>query len=144
MAISLMASIWDSRNKWSHDDHGFDPKTTVEFISETLVLLQGFKSKKGKAKKPLCTWRAPSVGVVKLNSDGAIRIAKGLAASGWVARDGDGFRSACCKIYGGIGDPLTIEALALRDEIVQAKNQGFQSILAETDCSELVQLWLER
>jgi hypothetical protein len=39
MAISLMASIWDSRNKWSHDDHGFDPKTTVEFISETLVLL---------------------------------------------------------------------------------------------------------
>jgi ribonuclease HI len=144
MAISLMASIWDSRNKWSHDDHGFDPKSTVEFISETLVLLQGFKSKKGKAKKPLCTWKAPPVGVVKLNSDGAIRIAEGLAASGGVARDGDGFRSAWCKLYRGISDPLTIEALALRDAIVQAKIQGFQSILAETDCSELVKLWLER
>jgi hypothetical protein len=51
MAISLMASILDSRKKWSHNDHGFDPKTTVDYISGTLVLLQGFKSKKGKAKK---------------------------------------------------------------------------------------------
>jgi hypothetical protein len=64
MAISLMASIWNSRNDWCHDDHGFDPKT--------------------------------------------------------------------------------IEALALRDAIMAAKNQGFQSILAETYCSELVQFWLER
>jgi ribonuclease HI len=82
--------------------------------------------------------------IVKLNSDRAIRIAEGQAASGGVARDGDGFKSAWCKIYRGINDPLTIEALALRDAIVVAKNQGFQCILAETGYSELVQLWLER
>jgi hypothetical protein len=35
MAISLMASIWNSRNDWSHDDHGFDPKTIGEFILDS-------------------------------------------------------------------------------------------------------------
>jgi hypothetical protein len=24
MTISIMASIWDSRNRWSHDDEGYD------------------------------------------------------------------------------------------------------------------------
>ena len=61
-----------------------------------------------------------------------------------MARDADGFRSAWCRSYQGITDPLIIEALALRDAVVAAHNQNFEKIIAETDCAELVGLWLER
>uniref|UniRef100_A0ACD5Y1Z1 Uncharacterized protein n=1 Tax=Avena sativa TaxID=4498 RepID=A0ACD5Y1Z1_AVESA len=140
MTISIMANIWDSRNKWSHDDQGFEPKATVEYISETLGLLHGLREKKGKSKRLISTWTRPPEGVVKVNSDGAVRLSEGLAASGGVARDGDGFRSAWCRVYQGITEPLTIEALTVRDAVAAARAQNFERIIAETDSSELVGL----
>jgi len=53
MTISIMASIWDPRNKWSHDDQGYSPENTVQYIAETLSLLHGLKEKKGRAKPGL-------------------------------------------------------------------------------------------
>jgi hypothetical protein len=120
MTISIMAQIWDSRNKWSHDDQGYNPKITVGFVAETLALMQGLKKKKRNRRREVSTWLGPPDGVVKLNSDGAIRQGEGIAATGGVARDMDGFRSAWCRVYHGIKDPLIIEALAMRDALVEA------------------------
>jgi ribonuclease HI len=144
MTISIMAQIWDSRNKWSHDDQGYNPKITVGLVAETLALVQGLKKKKRNRRREVSTWLGPPDGVVKLNSDGAIRQGEGIAATGGVARDRDGFRSAWCRVYHGIKDPLIIEALAMRDALVEALKQNFDKVVAETDCSELVQLWVER
>jgi ribonuclease HI len=145
LTISIMAAIWDSRNKWSHDDAGYNPKATVDSIAVTLAMLDGLKKKKKTAiTRPHCTWHGPPLGVIKLNSDGAIRSDEGIASTGGVARDSNGFKSAWCKLYRGISDPLIIEALALRDAIVEARSQHFDRIVAETDSSELVRLWMER
>jgi hypothetical protein len=89
----------------------------------------------------MCLWEKPPIDVVKLNSDGAIQAALGVAGSGVVARDSVGSCGAMCKNYEGVDDPLTIEALALR---VFAKSRQYQQIVCEVDCSNLVRHWLGR
>jgi hypothetical protein len=54
------------------------------------------------------------------------------------------FRGASCKAYPGIVDPLTSEALALRDVVVFAQSHNFSRIMLETDYSGLVRLWDSR
>jgi hypothetical protein len=144
LTISIMAAIWDSRNKWSHDDSGYSPVKAVDNIAETLAFIDGLKKKKSATTRPHFTWHGPPPGVIKVNSDGAIRSDAGIASTGGVARDTDGFKSAWCRLYQGITDPLIIEALALRDAVVAARSQGFDKIIAETDSAELVRLWMER
>jgi hypothetical protein len=144
MTISIMAAIWDSRNKWSHDDSGYSPVKAVDNIAETLAFIDGLKKKKSATTRPHFTWHGPPPGVIKVNSDGVIRSDAGIASTGGVARDTDGFKSAWCRFYQGITDPLIIEALALRDAVAAARSQGFVKIIVETDSSELVRLWMER
>ena len=61
-----------------------------------------------------------------------------------MARDGTGFMSAWCRSYQDINDPLTIEALAFRDAVLFADQNGYRSITCESDCEELVRLWQGR
>jgi hypothetical protein len=51
--ISIMAAIWDSRNRWTHDDEGYDPRKTLESIAETMSVLEKKKDTKEKGIKPL-------------------------------------------------------------------------------------------
>jgi hypothetical protein len=46
--------------------------------------------------------------------------------------------------YSGISDPLTIEALELRDAFKYAMEQGFGQVMFEVDCAELVKFWHRR
>jgi hypothetical protein len=137
-----MAAIWDSRNKWSHDVSGYSPVKAVDNIAETLALLDGLKKKKYVTTRPNFTWHGPPPGVIKVNSDRAIRSDAGIASTGGVARDTDGFKSSWYRLYQGITE--IIEALALRDAVAAARSQGFDKVIAETDSSELVRLWMER
>jgi hypothetical protein len=40
-----------------------------------------------------------------------------------------------------MSDPLTIEALALRDAVVFASEKNYPRVFFEVDCSELVRIW---
>jgi ribonuclease HI len=142
--ISIMFAIWDSRYRWTHDSHGYDPSSTMQIISDTMGHLENKKEQKSSMVKPFIKWQAPRQGIVKLNSDGAIREESGVAASGGVARDARGFKGAWCRTYHAITDPLIIEALALRDSVLFAKQQGFMKVIFETDCEQLVRLWNDR
>jgi hypothetical protein len=82
--------------------------------------------------------------VIKLNSDGAIREEQGVVSGGGVARDANGFRGAWCHVYHGISDPLCIKALAFRDAVLFASQQGYNRIVCEKDCEVLVKLWKGR
>jgi hypothetical protein len=76
--ISIMSAIWDSRNQWTHDDVGYDPRKAVESIVETMAYLENKKVGKEKVRRPPCTWHGPSPGVIKINSDGAVRSEQGF------------------------------------------------------------------
>jgi ribonuclease HI len=141
--ISIMSAIWDSRNRWTHDDKGYDPSKTMETIAETMGLIEVRIPKMGHTRPP-CTWQGPGPNMLKLNCDGAIREEQGIAGGGGVARDERGFRAAWCRLYHGISDPLSVEALAFRDAVAFAQTQGYVRIWCESDCAELVSLWKER
>jgi hypothetical protein len=142
--ITVMAAIWDSRNRWTHEEAGYDPVKTMETVGETIGYLENKKEGKTKAKSTPCIWQKPGPGVIKINTDGAVRLDQGVAGGGGVAGDSQGFRGAWCRLYQGISDPLCIEALAVRDAVVFASQQGFCRLVIETDCQELVKLWKER
>jgi ribonuclease HI len=82
--------------------------------------------------------------MIKLNCDGAVREEQGIAGDGGVARDEGGFRAAWCRLYHGISNPLSVEALAFRDVVAFAQTQGYVRVWCESDCAELVSLWKER
>ena len=139
--ISIMSAIWDSRNRWAHDDVGYDPSKTILGIAETMSYLENKVEKTRKVGRPPCTWHGPEPGVVKLNSDGSIREESGRVG---FARNHRGFRGAWCRTYTGISDPLIIETLAFRDAVVFAAQQGYERIICESDCEVLVCMWKGR
>ena len=143
--ISIMLAIWDSRNKWAHEEKGYDPARSIEGIAETMSYLESKEVAKEKVCRPPCLWKGPDPGVIKMNSDGSIKEDDvGIAGSGGVARDHRGFRSAWCRSYPGILDPLIIEALAFRDAVVVATQQGYERIICESDYEVLVRMWKGR
>ena len=52
--ISIMSAIWDSRNRWTHDDKGYDPIKTMVSIAETMGYLEMKVPKVGYSRPP-CT-----------------------------------------------------------------------------------------
>jgi hypothetical protein len=61
-----MSAICDSRNRWTHDDKGYDPTTTLELIAETMGYLEKKKKKNQKevAHSATCKWQAPEHGLI--------------------------------------------------------------------------------
>jgi ribonuclease HI len=79
---------------------------------------------------------------VKINVDGALDFRQGNAGAGMVARNNQGrVLSGCCRKYGHIRDPFTIELVACRDAMVLAKNRGYNRVIVETDCQVVVTMW---
>lgn len=142
--ISIMAAIWDSRNRWAHDDAGFDATKSVDTVMETLAMLEKKPARSVGKPRPICTWHGPPVGYVKVNSDGAIHVDEGRAASGVMLRSSSTFVAARSRIYQGLSDSLTVEALALRDACFLAMEKGYTQVICETDCEDLVRLWQTR
>jgi ribonuclease HI len=97
-----------------------------------------------KLSRPLSKWKKNPDDTVKLNSDGAIQVDSGYAASGVVARDNVSFLAATCRSYQGLSDSLSVEAVALRDAVMLAVKRGYQKLIFETDCTELLKHWDNR
>nr|XP_051230109.1 uncharacterized protein LOC127348034 [Lolium perenne] len=64
--------------------------------------------------------------------------------AGGVARTTTAFLVAWSKPYEGLTDPLTAEALAMRDGVIFARLRGFTRVVLEVDCLETVNLWNTR
>jgi hypothetical protein len=68
--ITIMHSIWSSRNRWTHDKDGYDPIQVIKWEHETLSLMD---LPVGRTRAPVdqC-WRPPNPGWVTINTDGGI------------------------------------------------------------------------
>jgi ribonuclease HI len=141
--ISVMYSIWSSRNNLTHGEAGYNPAKSIELVKETLQTLE-FPRENPRPIRPVAKWQRPPDGFVKINSDGAFNTSDNLAATGVVAREGLLYRGAMGKTYRGISDPLIIETLALRDAVTYARGRGFSRVVFEVDSENLVHLWHNR
>jgi hypothetical protein len=143
--ILVMYSIWMLRNNVTHGEAVYEPIKFMEFIRETLHTLELPKVQvQSKPARPACTWHGPPANTIKIISDGALQAKPGMTATGIVVRDATAFRGARCMSYSGISEPLTIEALELRDAFKYAMEQGFGQVMFEVDCAELVKFWHRR
>ena len=142
LIITIMWSIWHSRNKLKHEEEGSDPTTCMRVTREALALLE--LPRQHTLVMPGHGWRPPEAGLVKINTDGAISFDTTTAGAGGVARSNHRLLGAWCKPYTGITDPLIAEATALRDGVLFAKLRGYTHAIMKVDCLEMVNLWNTR
>ena len=140
--ITVMWSIWHSRNRKVHDEEPLDPSSSIIRVKEDLALLDIPSA--CAAILPGHGWRPPDPDFVKINTDAAVNSECGKAGAGGVARSDTSLLGAWCKPHDGVSDPLIAEAEALRDGVIFAKLRGFSRVIMETDCLEVVNLWNSR
>ena len=116
--VSIMWAIWTSRNNITHDKGEFDPVRSMKQIQEALAILE--LPQDHARILPGHGWRPLDDGWIKINIDGSIAMESRRGGVGGVARSPYAFKTAWCKPYYGITDPLLAEALALRDGVIFA------------------------
>jgi hypothetical protein len=67
--ITIMWSIWHSRNKWKHEGEAIDPRFSIKLTRVALALLDFSKK---QIILPGHGWRPPDEGFVVVNTNGAI------------------------------------------------------------------------
>jgi ribonuclease HI len=139
--ITVMWSIWQSRNRWKHDQELIDPVHSVKLTREALSLLE---IPRQQIVLPGHGWRPPELEFIKINTDGAINVADDKGGAGGVARSSCRFIGAWSKPLLGVTNPLVAESLAVRDGVLFAKIRGLTHVVLETDCLEVVNLWKTR
>ncbi|KAE8778325.1 Alanyl-tRNA synthetase [Hordeum vulgare] len=111
--ITIMWSIWSSRNRWTHDGESFDPVQSIKYTREALALLEIPLVQ--AATLPGYGWHPPEGNQVKINTDAAVDILRQQCAAGGVARSKCSLLGAWAKPHAGVTDPLIVETLALRE-----------------------------
>ena len=73
--ITIMWSIWHSRNRIKHGEEGRDPVSTMRATKEAIALLH--LPRKEAQVLPRFGWRPPDEGFVKINTDGGLNLEGG-------------------------------------------------------------------
>jgi ribonuclease HI len=93
----------------------------------------------------ILTWEKPTVGWFKSNTDGAFYERQWNGATGAVLRDDQGrFGRGVAKWYDHCLDALAMEAMACLDGLNLAFQLWVQRLWLETDCQEVIKLWMAR
>ena len=147
--ITLAWSIWHNRNAART---GRARQTCTGIIQKATLLLEEFQIANHKIKLPIVphhvTWSPPSNSWYKINTDGAVFNQLQATGIGIVTRDHEGHILAAMskKLWVPLG-PLEVEAKAMEEGIIFARDMGLQEIIFESD-SELVfellgSIWIE-
>ena len=136
--ITIMWTIWHSRNRIKHGEEGRDPRAAIKATREALALLELPRSV--PILLPGHGWRPPEPGMVKITTDGALNIAEGRGGAGGVARSSSALLGSWCKPFVEISNPFLMEAISMREGVLFAKLRGLSHVIMKIDCQELVQL----
>jgi hypothetical protein len=140
--ITVMWAIWTSRNNIVHDKGSLDPIQSMKITRDALAVLE--VPRQHATILPGHGWRPPDDDWMKINTDAGISLDARKGGAGGIARSPTGFVGAWSKPYPGITDPLIAEAMSLREGVIFAKLRGFQRVVFEVDCLEVVNLWDSR
>jgi hypothetical protein len=117
VAVSVMWTIWGSRNSYNHGEVKYQPLKSMDLVDE---LIKSLEIPSAPVTTPASTgvpkWSKPDHGWLKLNCDGALDMNAERAGVGVVARDHTGaYVVPECRRYEHTTDPSTAELLACRD-----------------------------
>jgi hypothetical protein len=140
--VTIMWSIWTSRNNIVHDKGSLDHVQSLKMTRDALALME--LPRHHARILPGHGWRPPEEGWVKINTDAGISSDTARGGAGGIARTKTEFFGAWCKPYPGVTDPMIAEALSLRDGVIFAQLRAFSRVVMEVDCLEIVNLWDSR
>lgn len=83
--ITVMWAIWSSRNKYTHEEVGYQPHKSMELVDELIKSLHIPDAPVDAKQKP--RWSPSEPGWVKFNTDAAINLVVGEAGTGMAGRD---------------------------------------------------------
>lgn len=128
-------SLWSGRNARKHDRQSWKPATAARHVSAMLedFICRGTESTSSRAGARGC-WSRPPNGWTKVNTDAAFSPSTGAGSTGVVVRDERGeILAAAARSYSSIADALMAEALAVRDGVLLAVEQGVPKVILESD-----------
>jgi hypothetical protein len=146
--LVTMWAIWKVKRDVMHEDFYQSPFATCKFITNYiqelgLVATQA-PTRTGRAARPARRWIPPPSGSMKGNVDAAISVQKNVCAAAAIFRNEDGqFMGASALVMEGILDPACAEAIACREALCLAQDQGVSSVLIASDCLGVIQSILE-
>lgn len=102
--ITIMHSIWSTRNRRTHDQRWIWPSTAIKWVHETLSLLEI----PGRSTQPTTsqTWRRPEAGWIKINTNGLVLDDASAGGARGVAHSHLAFLGYWCKPLPGVSDPF--------------------------------------
>jgi hypothetical protein len=103
--ITVMWSIWSSRNNIVHDKGAWDPAQSVKMTRDALALLD--IPMQHARIFPSHGWRPPDEGWVKINTDASICSDSAMGGAGGIARTHLAFVGAWSKPFPGVTDQIS-------------------------------------
>jgi len=134
-------SLWTGRNARRHGRTRWSPGAAVRHVASMVEDLLCLEVPAVKPTRVPGRWAKPQENWIKVNTDSAFHVSSATGAGGVVIRDSDGrLLSAAAHLYSHIPDALTGEALAARDGLQLAGEQGHANVILEVDNLVLVNL----
>jgi ribonuclease HI len=135
-------AIWKERNARKHGEGGRTVTDSVRWVMQTTVDLSRVgKDKPKKPLKPKARWHPPQMDVLKMNTDACFVEDTMSGSTGLVVRNHQGMLMRAQALwYEHSANASLMEAMAIRDGARLAVEMGYQQIIIESDCSEVVQL----
>jgi hypothetical protein len=135
-------TLWSGRNAKRNGRKVWEPGAAVRFISNMLEELASLKVPKvPKLVRTPEKWRCPEEGWVKVNSDAGFDAAEFSSSSGVVIRDHRGdVKAAAARWFDDVPDVLTAEAMAAKEGLELAVENGYDKVILEVDCCSLMAL----
>lgn len=135
-------ALWTGRNARRHGRKVWEPGATARYITSLLEDLISLKMPSPVGKPARDTkWHPPEEGWVKLNTDAAFNINLFTGSAGVVMRDHQGqVLAAAARWFDDVPDALTAEALAAKEGLELAVENGYDRVILEVDCSSLKNL----
>lgn len=148
--VVTLWAIWTARRKAIHEAIFQSPHAIFSFvksfISELKILRVNVPAGVGTRTAPVQTvrssrgWKAPAVGVAKLQVDGVLARNGRRGPAATVCRDHTGkFLGSSAMVFDNITDPSTLEALACREALALALDLSLDRVVIACDCKPVVE-----
>ena len=138
-------AIWGARRKAIHEGIFQSPFLTYTVINKLLESMnlsatcRADMKLKCSGNASVSRWVAPPSNFMKINVDAAVARSGGSDAVGAICRDSNGlFIAASARVFDGISEPATLEALACNEALSLALDNNLSRCLIATDCLEVI------